>query len=338
MRRALILGGVILLAVLIGILGCSDKSVTTQTYNRITLNPQILPTLKSGLIYQGWLVKVDADTNWVSYESFGRFFWDAYNFRFLSESDITKDIGDTFEIKDNVYDYNYIAITLETVGPDDGIPSPTEVARSFVTPDILTRMGFPFSGSSFVFEGHFTMGTFSDGHFKEKGEGREDEDYGVWFMTTQHGSGSQDTVETYTQGLTLPALPDTGYMYEGWVIMNDGDTVSTGKFFSPAYIDYDNSHCLNGEIPNFPGEDFFLNKPAWIADSHWPLNLFKGGKAIITVEPSPDNDLTRPSNIVVLSGNMQTDTAAARTSTIDLDMGPISSRLTDVIATFGHGD
>jgi len=115
MLRAIVACGLMAL-LFIGLCGCGDDpNGNEEVYNRIVLEPIQFPTLKSGLIYNGWVVKIDEDSNWVEYQEFGQFFWDEHDFRFLSPTDLTKDIGNTFKINGNVYDYDIIAIHSRTI-------------------------------------------------------------------------------------------------------------------------------------------------------------------------------------------------------------------------------
>ena len=323
MLRAIVACGLMAL-LFIGLGGCGDDGPkpNTDVYNRIVLEPTQFPTLKSGLIYVGWVVKTDADSNWLEYQEFGKFFWDEHDFRFLSPTDVTKDIGNAFTIQGNVYDYNMIAITVEPYPNDpDPKPSPTIIALSGIDRDRATFLTFPLAFPST--QNRFAVGTFSDGHFKTKGQSRSNERYGIWFIELTNGGTGKETIENYTQGLFLPTLPDTGYLYEGWVALTKGDTVytvSTGKFFSPAYIDYDNSHCMDGTIPNFPGEDFLINRPANLPDSLWPVDMLRDGTVFITLEPNPDNDVSRPSPLVLVSAHLPVDTSRARTTSFDMGL------------------
>lgn len=310
-KASIACGMVVALSILI-LAGCSKDDSTNsnnQNLNRIALQPLRFPTLKSGLVYEGWVVKVDKDSKWLSYQGFGKFFWDEYNYRFLRPDDTTATgyIDSVFAVNGNIYDYNLIAITLEKY-PDDNSadPSPTIVAQGEIAPDKATIMEFPAKFGSDT-KGMFTIGTFSDGNYKELGQPRESEEYGIWFMQDSITNSKMDTLENYIQGAFLPMLPDTGYTYEGWVSVNvSADsvlTISTGKFYLPDIRDYDNRHCSTGGIPNFPGEDFLLNQPS---DVSFPLKLVSefGGKAFITIEPNPDNNVEKPTNLVVLSGNL----------------------------------
>ena len=86
MRHWIAIGLLVLLALTaFALVGCDDD-VTSVPLDRsvITLQPEDLPTLKTGLVYEGWVVKIDEDSNWVDYQSFGKFFWDEYQYFFLS--------------------------------------------------------------------------------------------------------------------------------------------------------------------------------------------------------------------------------------------------------------
>ncbi|MFH2056640.1 MAG: hypothetical protein ABIJ61_11825 [bacterium] len=306
MRRliAIILAGM-LAAMCLALWGCNDDNGNgpTEGFNAILLQPERLPTLKSGLVYEGWVVNIDEDSTWISSQSFGKFFWDQFNYFFLSPTDTTQIIDSIFTINGNVYDYDAIAITLESFPTDDSPdPSPTIVAFSLLDPARFTKLTFPVGFGDAV--GYYLIGTFSDGNYREQGQDVENEVSGIWFInmvsSTEEEVDSAVFVvsEDYESGLDLPVLPDTGFSYEGWVVLNNGDTLSTGKFYLPGFQDYDNSHAITGPIPNFPGEDFLINAPTGVAQ--YPPDLLSGGKALITLEPNPDNDLARPSNFIVL--------------------------------------
>ncbi len=315
MIKRLLLCGLLMLAVA-AVAGCGDGPNEEGTgYNTILLRPDRFPSLFEGLVYEGWLVKLDDDDNWVEKQSFGKFFWNEFDFRFLNPDD-ERSVRDSFftvpGTNPDVYDWDVIAITLEEY-PTDNSPEPsaTIVAQSPIVRDLSTFMRFPvnFDGIS---PGTFVISTFSDGHWKVRGEvDAATERYGLWFLRLFQGPANLEYLERYDVGVTLPVLPDTGYLYEGWVALEGGDTVSTGKFYFPDYIDYHNDNCKDGAIPNFPGEDFLERKPAWISADNWPLEITRGGVAFISVEPNPDNDLRRPSNLVVLRGNLPKRTEGA---------------------------
>ncbi len=308
MIKRLIACGILVLA--IGALaGCDDPSPQPPSgaYS-VLLRPDRFPSLYEGLVYEGWMVNVDEDSNWVESVSLGKFFWDEYEYRFLTPNEAKTIRDSVFMIpgtNPDAYDWDMIAITLEEYPTDaSAAPSATIVAQSAIERDISTFMRFPVNFDG-IQPGSFVVATFSDGFWKTLGEpNAASERFGLWFLNYIPGPTNFEENERMDVGMTLPVLPDTGYLYEGWVAVNGGDTVSTGKFYYSDYLDYDNQHCELRSIPNFPGEDFLLNRPDWIPEDRWPLEITRGGVAFITVEPNPDNDLRRPSNLVVLRGNL----------------------------------
>ncbi|MCK4857108.1 MAG: hypothetical protein KAT58_03990 [candidate division Zixibacteria bacterium] len=318
-HRISIVLAILLTAVVFALFGCGDDSTEpSAVFDTIALQPVRLPTLKSGLIYEGWVARLDEDSNWVEYQSFGKFFWDEDDYFFLSPGDTTQIIDSVFQIQGSVYDYDVVALTLESdpVDNNPAEPSPTVVASSPIVPDRFTLMRFPAEFTEA--EGYFTIGTFSDGHYKEIGDSITNEYSGIWFLELSWSADASGTpvYEEYATGLTLPVLPDTGYLYEGWIKLNNGDTLSTGKFYLPEFQDYDNSHMLDGAIPNFPGEDFLANPPDGM---QFPINILVGGQAFISIEPNPDNDLDQPSNLIVLRGNLPVADGEVRNSSFPME-------------------
>ena len=92
---------------------------------------------------------------------------------------------------------------------------------------------------------------------------------GIWFLDPAGGPGAS---------LTLPILP-AGWAYEGWVVVG-GAPVSTGTFTSVTGADSDMGGPAAGAnpAPPFPGQDFVS-----------PATDLRGGVAVISVEPVPDN-------------------------------------------------
>lgn len=101
--------------------------------------------------------------------------------------------------------------------------------------------------------------------------GQGTDDQGIWFLTPVNGVPQA--------GLSLPALPSKGWVYEGWVVVN-GVPMSTGRFTQVSGADSDGAGKTagTGGFPPFPGQDFI--NPA----VHLP-----GGMAVISIEPEPDN-------------------------------------------------
>jgi len=101
------------------------------------------------------------------------------------------------------------------------------------------------------------------------------ENSGIWFLDTSSGSPMV--------GLDLPVLP-AGWKYAGWAVI-DGQPVTTGTFTNLDTID--DSDLYSGAMPGppFPGEDFLENAPSGLT---FPTDI-AGGKAVISIEPDPDN-------------------------------------------------
>jgi hypothetical protein len=91
---------------------------------------------------------------------------------------------------------------------------------------------------------------------------------GIWWLDPAGPAAS----------LVLPALPP-GWVYEGWVVGPEG-SVSTGRFSQAAGADSDGPGSTAGPFgtPPFPGQDF-IN----------PLVSLVGYRAVITIEPAPDD-------------------------------------------------
>ena len=105
----------------------------------------------------------------------------------------------------------------------------------------------------------------------------DDEMSGIWFLSLESGSPMA--------GLNLPTLP-ANWVYEGWVVI-DGMPVTTGRFSDETMADYAAPYSgSDASGPPFPGEDFVMNAPAGLM---FPTDL-SGGKAVISIEPEPDND------------------------------------------------
>jgi len=97
---------------------------------------------------------------------------------------------------------------------------------------------------------------------------------GIWFLDNSSGAPAV--------GLELPVLPK-GWAYEGWAVIN-GVPVSTGTFTSATGQD-DTASFSGAGGPPYPGEDFLNNAPDGLS---FPTDL-SGGKAVISIEPVPDN-------------------------------------------------
>lgn len=140
-----------------------------------------------------------------------------------------------------------------------GTFSGTNAALTINAPEAL---GNNFSTAT----GKYVLATPSDGE-------NTNEKSGLWFLGTLPPS----------VGLVLPTLP-TGWIYEGWAVIG-GKAITTGRFNNVSGVDLFSGFSGSMGTPLFPGEDFILNAPTGFT---FPADL-SGGKAVISIEPQPDN-------------------------------------------------
>ncbi|NQU39500.1 MAG: anti-sigma factor [Lentisphaerae bacterium] len=162
-------------------------------------------------------------------------------------------------------------LTIEPFPDTDPAPSDTHIlAGSFSDMMADVSVGHPAALGNDLsgVAGSYILATPTDGPATS-------ENSGIWFLDLSSGSPAQ--------GLTLPTLP-AGWLYEGWAVIN-GTPVSTGTFTSPTGADDAAPHSGTAPGPPFPGEDFLVNAPAGLT---FPTDI-AGGKAVISIEPSPDN-------------------------------------------------
>ena len=223
----------------------------------LTLNINGLEDLGSDYAYEGWIM-VDG-----SPKTTGTFTVDGNGE--LSKTSFSLD-------KDDLDKATAFILTIEP-SPDSS-PDPSHVhilAGDFtdnaasLTIDHSAALNNDFSSSA----GKYILATPTNGS-------ESNEKSGIWFLDITSGSPMT--------GLTLPTLP-TGWAYEGWVVI-DGTPVTTGTFTSVSGAD--DSALFSGTMdgPPFPGEDFLNNAPSGLT---FPTDI-SGGKAVISIEPVPDND------------------------------------------------
>jgi hypothetical protein len=110
---------------------------------------------------------------------------------------------------------------------------------------------------------------------------------------TNEGSGVWAVSEDDEPLLLLPPLNNV-YAWEHYLII-DGQTLTLGRFISPAAPDFINPYIGPLPPPLFPGEDFLFNAPAGIV---FPADL-AGTRLLVTLEAILD-DTADPSQLVVL--------------------------------------
>lgn len=233
-----------------------DDTPTTST---LTLDLEGLEDLGDGYAYEGWIMVAGSPV------SAGVFTVDADGN--LSQS--------TFQVDaDDLASASAYILTIEPSPDSDPLPSDIHILagefsdnQANVTVEHPSALGTDFTGAT----GDYILATPTDG------DPAMDEASGVWWLNPA-GAAPVPTLD-------LPALPEKGWEYEGWAVI-DGTPVSTGRFTK-----VDSSDSFNGysgtaaSAPPFPGEDFLMNAPSGLT---FPTDLSEG-VVVISVEPVPDN-------------------------------------------------
>jgi hypothetical protein len=253
--------------------GCSKDETPTQsqpTTSTLKLNISGLEDLGSSAKYEGWIIVNGSPV------STGTFTVDASGT--LSQTDFDVDAT-------NLANATAFVLTIEPNPDSDPSPSQTHIlAGSFsgnsssLSISHSAALGNDFTSAS----GTFILATPTDGAMTN-------ENSGIWFLDLSTGSPAQ--------GLFLPTLP-AGWKYEGWAVIN-GTPVTTGKFTSTTAADEADPYSSTQPGPPFPGEDFLMNAPSGLT---FPTDI-SGGKAVITIEPDPDNS-TSPFTLKPLVGDI----------------------------------
>jgi len=275
------------LALGVGACGPEDSPMTPQvppTTPNITTTSKTLALSFDGLealgddyVYEGWIVGPDGPV------TTGRFSVNAEGVPSQNEFTIPNVVADTA---------NLFVLTIEPAINDDPAPSHVHIlggafadGESNLSIDHMTALGTDFldASGSFILKTPTTHGTDND------------DAQGIWWLQiTEMGPAAS---------LELPTLPE-GWVYEGWVVGADGP-ISTGRFRSANEADSDGAGPSAGAdgFPPFSGQDF-ITPPVSLIDQ----------KAVITVEPEPDNSpnpftlkpLVAPSIADVGGGVLQT--------------------------------
>ena len=246
----------------------------------LKLAPSGLDTLANGFHYEGWAIVGGQP------RSTGAFNVDA-NGGLVTPGGVAIADG-TFTPAFALDQATEIVITVEPANDSDPGPSATHIlagalqaGTAHLTIADAAALGSDFSSAA----GSFILATPTDGP-------NSHEKSGLWFLAIANMMPGP--------ALTLPTLP-AGWKYEGWAVVN-GTPITTGKFL-PASGD-DESAPYSGTMPGppFPGEDFLMNAPSGLT---FPLDL-SGGKAVVSVEPDPDDSPT-PFSIKPLVGSIPSD-------------------------------
>jgi len=232
---------------------CKDDD--TQATEQLELNLSGLEDLGSDYTYEGWIIVDGAPV------TTGVFDVDANGA--LSKTSFEVDAA-------QLESATTFVLTIEPKPDNDPAPSDVHILAgdfSGTSADLTVGHGAALGNDFTNATGTYILATPTDGM-------NNNERSGVWFLDPTAGPGP---------GLDLPTLP-AGWKYEGWAVI-DGTPVSTGTFTDPAKADDGSAYSGTMAGPPFPGEDFIVNAPAGL---NFPTDL-RGGTAVISVEPYPDN-------------------------------------------------
>lgn len=234
-----------------------DSDDDAPTTAGLTLNLSGLDELGSNFVYEGWIIVNGSpvSTGIFSSVTFPQYF--------------------TVDIDDLAAATKFV-LSIEPAVDTDPTPAATKILAgdfSGNSASISTAIVGDFLDAS----GKYILATPTNGM-------STNENSGIWFLDLP------GSMPPPLKGLTLPTLPD-GWIYEGWAVIN-GTPVTTGTFTNVNATDnfdgFSGPDALgmpNGADGFFPGEDFLINAPAGLT---FPTDL-SGGKAVISIEPVPDN-------------------------------------------------
>jgi len=210
-----------------------------------------LEPLGEEYVYEGWLITDEGPV------STGRFDVD----------ETGTPIPNDFDLEAGLEDESFLfVLTIEPAVDDAPEPSPVHILAGEILDGAAdlsighdAALGTDFTDA----EGMFILKTPSSS------DTDEDDNQGIWWADPMAGPGP---------GLFLPELPE-GWIYEGWVVGADGP-ISTGTFLFGDEEDSDGAGSAAGPdgTPPLPGQDFVS-----------PAMELIGFKAVISVEPVPDN-------------------------------------------------
>ena len=245
---------------------CSDDdNITTQT---VTQSFQNLPDVGSGYVYEGWLI---VGTEKISTGRFSN--TEGANYA-SSALDITKVNAAT--------DY---VLTIEPA---------TETGTDLTSPS-----GWIFSKGAF---NSSTATPSTDGTLYTAGSNLETATGQFFLKAPSAGAAGTDAngiwwinkLPPTSGGFTnLPTLA-SGWIYEGWVVVNDTagnpTPISTGRFSDPnAADDNGNEFKGTGNVPPFPGEDFIVDPNNKYPNVTFPIDL-TSATVVVSIEPTVGDD------------------------------------------------
>ena len=238
---------------------CSNNDDDGPMTKDLTLSITGLGNLGSDYVYEGWIIVNGAP------KTTGRF--TVNDNGGISQSKFELD-------KEDLEAATTFILTIEPANGDDPSPSNTHIlAGDFAraTGQLSIAHGAALGNDYMSSAGAYILATPTNGS-------DTDENSGIWFLDLSSGMPAV--------GLNLPTLP-TGWKYEGWAVIG-GVPVTSGKFTAIDMVDEFDGFSSTMPGPPFPGEDYLVNAPANVS---FPTNL-ASGKAVISIEPDPDNSTT----------------------------------------------
>ncbi len=250
---------------------CSDSSTIWEPRgsSMVSFSFQNLPPLEGGLNYQAWAVEFRNGAYWGS---------PIQIFNINDSGEIVDPstgavLSGEFEAGVNAGELYGVQITIEQSDVVVSQPSGTYILGGTMV-EGSARLGQESWLSLAIdvasISGEYFLGTPSS-------ETDDDEMSGVWFADYNGGDP--------LQGLNLPQAP-TGWDYEGWVVFGD-DTLSTGKFYTPALPDTLDLHGDGVGSYAFPGQDFLDDAPEGLV---FPTDL-SGVPILVTMELADTFDI-----------------------------------------------
>ena len=234
--------------------GDDDASPSTSTLNA---SFDKLENLGDDATYEGWII---VDGNPISTGVFT-----------VNDEGTPSKTGFDIDTED-LRNATAFVLTIEPSPDNDPAPSDVHILAGDISGTSASlsishpaALGTSFTGAT----GKYILATPTNGE-------ENDENSGVWFIDLTSGMPAA--------GLDLPALPDAGWAYEGWAVI-DGQPVSTGTFTTASGADDFDGFSGGDAGPPFPGEDFLVNAPSGLT---FPLDL-SGATIVVSIEPVPDN-------------------------------------------------
>ncbi len=262
-----------------------DGSVKKQ----ITLNITGLEELGSDFVYEGWIITGGKPV------STGTF------------TDVST--NQVFEVDEKKLDSaSAFVLSIEPAGEtgtDAETPSGTKLLEGLFSGETATLTiksvldSVKVDSLAGTVSGKFFLRSPTDEASGTENNGNDES--GIWFGMPG---------DSLTAGLKLPALK-SGWKYEGWVVADSTNVLSTGTFtaFDVADDNAGSDTSFSGTEnagPPIPGEDFFNNAPDSL---EFPLDV-RGKTIVISIEPFPDNS-PAPFLLKPLKGTAGDETAPA---------------------------